>query len=107
VSEIRKQENRSKKPLKRSILIGSIIFIAVLCLLLGLTTYKGYERSLYDRYEAYITDMLTYVSSSIDTEKPRKYSQVENLIPLKLNFKLVPHASDRHDVFSIRTKVLS
>ena len=40
-------------------------------------------------------------------EKPRKYSQVENLMPLKLNFKLVPHASDRHDVIGISAQILS
>lgn len=58
----------NRKPLKRSIIIGCSVFVAVLCLLLGLTTYKGYERTLYDRYEAYITDILTYVGSSIDAD---------------------------------------
>ena len=58
----------NRKPLKRSIFIGSTIFIVVLCLLLGLTMYRGYRRSLYERYEAYITDMLTYASANMDVD---------------------------------------
>ena len=43
----------------------------------------------------------------METENPRKYSQVENLIPRKLNFKLVSHTSYRHDMIRIRPQILS
>ncbi|MBR5740992.1 MAG: hypothetical protein IKX91_00410, partial [Firmicutes bacterium] len=79
-------ETTKKRPLKRSIILGCVLFITVLCLMLGLVTYRGYRKALYGRYEAYITDMLTYVSSNIDVddlkaclEKGEKSAKFEEL----------------------------
>ena len=75
-----------KRPLKRSIVTGCILFIAVLCLLLGLTSYREYRKVLYHRYEAYITDLLEYASACIDVddlkdclEKGEKSEEFEEL----------------------------
>ena len=89
----------NKKPLKRSIIIGSIIFMAVLCLLLGLTTYRGYERSLYGRYEAYITDMLTYVGSSIDVDDLKECVDSGTKSPKYLELQsFLDHIKDTHKI---------
>jgi diguanylate cyclase (GGDEF)-like protein len=48
--------------------VGSVLFITVLCLLLGITSYHEYKKALYNRYEAYITDVLDFAASSIDVD---------------------------------------
>ena len=65
-----KPENpeNSKKPLGRSITIGCLVFILLLCVVIGIASYFSYKRALYQRYEAYITDILTYTESEIDHE---------------------------------------
>ena len=88
-----------QKPLKESIMLGCILFITVLCLLLGLTTYHEYRNALYDRYEAYISDLLTYVGSSVDVddlqtclksgEKSEKYMELQSFID---------HVKDTHKI---------
>lgn len=57
-----------RKPLSRSITIGCVLFIAILCIILGITSHFNYRRSLYQRYEAYITDILNYVNRHIDQD---------------------------------------
>ena len=62
-------KNKSKiRPMWQSIITGFILFIIVLCILLGLTSSLNYRRSLYQRYEAYITDILKYVDRHIDDD---------------------------------------
>ena len=83
---------KHKKPLKRSLIIGCIIFILLLVALLIPVTYLGFRNALYDRYEAYITDLLRYSSSNIDVddlenclktgEKSQKYQDLQNLFDL-------------------------
>lgn len=83
---------RKNRPLKRSIIIGCILFITILSLLLGLMTYHEYSKELFSRYEAYITDMLTYVSANIDVddmkdclekgEKSEKFDQLQAFMDL-------------------------
>ena len=63
------------KPLSRSITVGCISFIAVLCVVLIITSYFNYRRSLYKRYEAYITDILNYVERHIDDDDLAKCSK--------------------------------
>ncbi len=60
--------NSVKKPLWRSIFFCCAVFIVVLCCVLGLTSYFSYHKALYDRYEAYITDILHYVDRHIDDD---------------------------------------
>ena len=58
----------SKKPLGRSITLGCLFFILLLCIVIGIASYASYKSALYQRYEAYITDILTYTESEIDHE---------------------------------------
>lgn len=82
-------EKKSEKinPLGKSITIGCISFIFILCLILGVTSHLNYKRSLYQRYESFITDILNYVNHHIDDadlcqcietlERSEKYNQLE------------------------------
>lgn len=90
---------KNERPLKRSIILGSILFITVLCLPLGLTMYHEYKTALYKRYEAYISDLLTYVGSSIDVDdlqtcletgtKSEKFEELQSFID---------HIKDTHKI---------
>ncbi len=57
-----------KKPLKRSVLIGTISFVILLCILLSTVQYIRYRAILYDRYEVYIENILNYAAGGIDTD---------------------------------------
>ncbi len=57
-----------KRPLKRSIFIGCMAFIILLCLVLSVLTYRFYTNSLYQAYETRMTDIITYVEAHIDME---------------------------------------
>ncbi len=57
-----------KKPIKRSLMIGSAIFIAILCLTLGVVSYSGYSQTLYEQYEHNIRDHLEYTAAHIDVD---------------------------------------
>lgn len=104
----------NKKPLKRSIVISCIVFITILCLLLGITTYRGYRNALYARYEAYISDVLNYVAANIDTddlkdclekgEKSEKFDalqmlfdQVKDTHKIDFLYVIIPQHPGAHD----------
>lgn len=57
-----------RKPLKKSILQGCILLIAVLCLVLSLLNYLSFSRVQYRSDEDYITNVLHYAAAGIDTE---------------------------------------
>lgn len=57
-----------KKPLSRSIALGCILFMVILCLALGVLNYVNQKTVLYQRYEAYITDLLHMLETQIDAE---------------------------------------
>ena len=61
----------NKRPLQRSIIFGSILFITILCLLLGITTYREYTKALYSRYEA-LEVLIIVPLVSLITKKPPK-----------------------------------
>ncbi len=60
--------HRFKKPLKRSILKGCIIYTFLLCALLSIFTYRNLRNSLYQSYEERINDILVYIHSQIDLD---------------------------------------
>ena len=64
-----------KKPLGRSISIGCIAFIALLCLVLSIANQMIYKTGLYHRYEDHIRDILTFTRSQIDTDDLEKCIQ--------------------------------
>lgn len=104
----------NRRPLKQSILLGCVLFIMLLCVILGFVTYREYERALYRRYEAYISDLLTYVSANIDVDdlkaclesdtKSEKYKELQSFIDLvkdthKIDFLyiIIPLHPGEHD----------
>lgn len=79
-----------EKPLWRTIASGCFLFIFLLCIILGITSWLNYRRSLYQRYEAYIADILNYVDRHIDDddlaqciqslERSEKFDQLEKFM---------------------------
>ena len=64
--------SKIKKPLGRSITIGCVIFMSLMCLFLVLADHISLRHSLYQRYEVYITDILKYVTTHIDNDDLEK-----------------------------------
>lgn len=57
-----------KRPLRRSILIGMLLFLAALCLLMGTIQNIHYSQTLYGQYQNYIRNVLSYAASGIDAD---------------------------------------
>ena len=87
------------KPLRRSITTGFIFFIISLCLFLGISTHLNYKRSLFERYNSYIIDILNYVETSIDhkdlencihtLERSQKFDELEKMMDgIKEDFRI-------------------
>ena len=88
---MKKPENTSvEKPLWHSITNGCLLFIIILCIVLEFSSFVNYRHSLYQRYQAYITDILKYVERQIDSddlincirtlERSEKYDQLEKFM---------------------------
>ena len=87
---MKSKDNSIKKPMWHKIIIGCISYILSLCIILGITSYVNYHKSLYQRYEAYITDILQYVDRHIDDddlvscvqtlERSEKFDQLEKFM---------------------------
>lgn len=85
-----KKKNSVKKPLKRSIIAGCVMFVMVLCLMLGLLNYFVYSWTLYGNYEHFITNTLNYVAANIDVDdleqcietgvESEKFKQLQTLL---------------------------
>lgn len=58
----------NKRPLGRSISIGCLAFVALLCLVLSVVNYSTYKASLYRRYQEHIRDILNFTRSQIDAD---------------------------------------
>ena len=79
-----------RRPLNRSITICCAAFIVLLCLVLSIVTYSNYHRSLYERCEAQMLDIMEYVNSRIDhddlsqcartLEKSKEYLELQRLM---------------------------
>ncbi len=57
-----------KRPLRKGITIGCVLFVVVLCLGLGIINYSSYRKTLYNQYEDYIRNLLRYTAAGIDTD---------------------------------------
>jgi hypothetical protein len=78
---------KNKKPLKKGIIYGCVLFIMVLCMVLSVVNYLSYREMLYERYEHYLKNVLHYAASGIDVddlkqcmetgEKSEKYLQTQ------------------------------
>ena len=86
-------------PLWRSIMAGCVLFIILLSVILSFTSYYNYRRSFYQKYQAYITDILTYVDRHIDDDdlaecirtlnKSEKYNELEKFMDgIKEDFEI-------------------
>ena len=60
--------NEIRRPLKRSLLWGILLFVFVLCIVLIGAQYFTIRRSLYHQYESRIDSILNYAESRIDTD---------------------------------------
>ncbi len=58
----------NKWPLRRSVFVGSLIFVLTLSIALSLMTYGTFTRPLYRSYQVRMADILVYVEDQIDTE---------------------------------------
>ncbi len=58
----------NKRPIKRSIIIFALVFIALMCFVLSIITYSTYTTSIYRSYNRRMLDILNYVDSHIDGE---------------------------------------
>ena len=78
-----------RRPLRKSIMLRCVLFIAALCIVLSIVNAFGYGDALTRRYEAYITDILDYAASNIDVDdmkeclatgvKSEKYEETQAL----------------------------
>lgn len=59
---------KALKPMKKSILRGTIFFILVLCVVLSAVQYKSSKTMLYDQYASSIGSVLNYVAEEIDVD---------------------------------------
>ncbi|MBR3105980.1 MAG: GGDEF domain-containing protein [Clostridia bacterium] len=57
---------KHKRPLKKSILTGVIIFILLLCVVLSVVQYNSYKTMLYSHYKSQITGILRFAELEID-----------------------------------------
>ena len=61
-------KNLKKRPLKKSVAYGCVLFAAILCLVLSVLNYFNEKKALFTRYEAYISDLLHFLETQIDDE---------------------------------------
>ena len=79
-----------KRPIHRSLVLGSAVFIAFMSFLFSILAYLSYSKSLYNRYDDKLDDILNYISAQVDEddlyqslvtgETSEKYPQVQKLL---------------------------
>ncbi len=97
---------KHKKPLNRSITIGCVLFIIVLCILLSLANPVLYQNYVFQDYRDYISDLLLYTLDHIDGDdlkvcietgrESEKYK--ESLLFMD---DLMDHVDDIHYLYSV------
>ena len=68
----RRAMSTHRNPLNRSIAIGCVAFIIVLCILLSVANLMIYKNYVYDDYRDYITEILDYTMSRVDGDDLKK-----------------------------------
>lgn len=81
---------KRKKPIHKSLIVGSAVFVAFLCLILSIQSYLTYSKSLYKRYDDKLDNILNYITNQIDMDdlyqctltgqKSEKYEKVQTLL---------------------------
>ena len=79
-----------KRPIHRSLILGSAVFVAFLCFILSVQSYLTYSKSLYKRYDDKLDNILNYITNQIDMDdlyqctltgqKSEKYEKVQTLL---------------------------
>ena len=79
-----------KRPIHRSLFLGSAVFIAFMCFLLSIQAYLTYSKSMFERYDDKLDDILNYVTKQTDLddlyeciikgEKSEKYDKFQELL---------------------------
>ena len=57
-----------RRPLRKGITTGCVIFVLILCFGLGVINYSSYRKTLYNHYEDYVSNLLLYTSGRIDVD---------------------------------------
>ena len=81
---------KRRKPIHKSLIIGSAVFVTFLCFILSIQSYITYSKSLYKRYDDKLENILTYISNQIDMDdlyqctltgkKSEKYDKLQTLL---------------------------
>ena len=58
-----------------------------LCLALNISVYMNYQNSLYDRHQAYIRDLLHFVTSDMDVDDLKNASKPAKRPTISMNCK--------------------
>ena len=95
-----------KRPLNRSITIGCVAFIFILCVLLNIANIGIYRSYVYDDYRGYISDILEYAASNIDGDDLRhcietREESVKYKEMLVVMDGLMDHFDDIHYLYAI------
>ncbi len=61
-------ENRYRNPLSRHILIGCLVFIILLCFIMGIISYVIFNRTMMSHYKGHLTDIINLTISRIDID---------------------------------------
>lgn len=79
-----------KRPIHKSLILGSAVFVTFLSLLLSIQAYLTYSKSLYKRYDDKLSNILNYVTDQIDMDdlyqctitgqKSEKYDNLQQLL---------------------------
>ncbi len=59
---------KAMKPMKKTILRGTVCFILLLCVILSVAQYAGNKAALYAQYEQYLGGVLRYAAADIDAD---------------------------------------
>ncbi len=100
-------KEKRKRPLNRSITVGCILFILVLCVLLSVANLTIYRNYVYNDYRGYIADILDYTLTHIDSddlarcietrEESEKYKET-----LLFMDSMMDHFQDIHYFYAVR-----
>ena len=79
-----------KRPIHKSLVLGSAVFIAFLCFILSIQAYLTYSKTLYKRYDDKLDDILKYITTQVDLDdlyecvitgqKSEKYNHMQSLL---------------------------
>ena len=61
-------KHKIKRPIRKSLAFGCLVFVLFLCLVLGAINYSGYKQTLYHHFEEHIFSILKYAAANIDVD---------------------------------------